>query len=322
VSHTEAIDAHAHVVPLSLLEQLPQARRTDRGWVVSMPGTGDTRPIGARMIEAGPRRAWLAEKGVARQILSPWMDIQSDGTRDWVQRLNEAMYASAAELGTVTLTSVDTTDGDQAAADLEKAWAQPEVAGLILSTNPAGGPALHEPALAPLWTVAAERGIPVVLHPPTCGPSGALPTLGSMGNVHGRLVDNTLAITELILHGLLDRHPELKVLLVHGGGFLPYQAARLDGGYRTKESHAGDLERGKPSAYLSEFYYDTVALSAPAIEFLVSVAGRERVLLGSDYPFALGDPEPVRTVEQTGLDSLTVRAILHDNATKLFGRNA
>lgn len=321
VTHIDVIDAHAHIVPLPLLERLPQARRTDRGWVVTMPTTGDTRPIGARMIDAAPRRAWLAERGVTRQILSPWMDIQSDGTRAWIQRLNDAMYAAAAELDTVTLASVDTTDGDQAADDLAKAWAQPEVAGLILSTNPATGPALHAPSTDPLWTAAEELGVPVVLHPPTCGPSGALPTLGSMGNVHGRLVDNTLAVTELILHGLLDRHPRLKVLLVHGGGFLPYQAARLDGGYRTGESHVSDLARGKPSAYLADFYYDTVAMSAPAIAFLTGLVGPERVLLGSDYPFALGDPEPVRTVEQAVADPATVRAIVHDNAMRLFRRN-
>jgi aminocarboxymuconate-semialdehyde decarboxylase len=318
VSHTEVIDAHAHIVPLPFLEELAAARKTDKGWVVSMPGTGETRPIGARMIEPGPRRAWLAEHGIARQVLSPWMDIQTDGTRDWVLRLNDAMCAAAAELDTVALASVDTADGDQAASDLEKAWARPELAGVVLNTNPADKP-LHDPSLDPLWTLAEEQGIPVVLHPPTCGPSDSLPTLGSMGNVHGRLVDNTLAITELILHGLLDRYPRLRVLLVHGGGFLPYQAHRLDGGYRTKEAFAVELERGKPSAYLPDFYYDTVALSAPAISFLAGIAAPGHVLLGSDYPFALGDPQPVRTIEETGLDQAS---ILHDTAAELFWRNS
>ncbi|TNC29061.1 amidohydrolase family protein [Amycolatopsis alkalitolerans] len=316
--HGEVIDAHAHIVPLPLLRELPGARRTEQGWVVTMPGTGDTRPIRPRMTEPGPRRAWLAEHGIARQVLSPWMDIQTDGTRDWVRRLNDAMCSAAAELDTVALASVDTADGEQAAADLEKAWAQPELAGLILNTNPGGTP-LHDPSFDPLWTVAERERIPVVLHPPTCGPSNALPTLGSMGNVHGRLVDNTLAVTELILHGLLDRHPRLRLLLVHGGGFLPYQASRLDGGYRTRESFAVELERGRPSAYLPDFYYDTVAMSAPAISFLAGLAGSERVLLGSDYPFALGDPEPVLTVETTGLDPAP---ILHDNAAAMFWRNS
>jgi aminocarboxymuconate-semialdehyde decarboxylase len=331
----DVIDTHAHIVPLSLLTELSDtgvsgfsASRTDEGWVVSVPGMGDTRPIRPRMIEPGPRRRYLSETGITRQILSPWMDIQSGRfaaageARSWTRRLNDAMCAAAVELGTVALASVDLADGEQAAADLAELHARPEIAGVILNTNPQNAPELHDKLLDPLWTVAEQQRIPVVLHPPTCGPSGALSTIGSMGNVHGRLVDNSIAVSQLILHGLLDRHPGLRVVLVHGGGFLPYQAARLDGGYRTKEAFAGELERGRPSAYLPDFYYDTVGMSEQAIAFLVGLTGAERVLLGSDYPFALGDPQPVRTVRSAGLDEAAVPAILRDNSVALFGRNA
>lgn len=322
VSRTEVLDTHAHIVPRSLLTALEtapvagfSARRADAGWVVAVPGAGETRPIGARMTDAGPRADWQRHAGITRQILSPWLDIQAGG-RDWARTLNDAMADAAAEAGTVALASVA---GDQAAEDLLEAWKRPEFAGLLLNTDPPEGPAPHEPAFDPLWTIAAAEGIPVVLHPPTCGPSDALASLGTMGNVHGRLIDNTVAVTRLILAGVLDRHPGLKLVLVHGGGFLPYQAHRLDGGYRTKEAFAGELERGKPSAYLGDFHYDTVGLSATAIAFL---AGFGPVLLGSDYPFALGDPEPVRTVRESGLDEAAVDAILHTNAEALFRRPA
>jgi aminocarboxymuconate-semialdehyde decarboxylase len=332
VSRTEVLDTHAHIVPRSLLTALEKApvagfsaRGTDQGWVVSVPGTGDTRPIGARMTEAAPRAGWLRQTGVTRQILSPWLDIQSAQlnparARDWARTVNDAMAESAA--GTVALASVATDDGDQAADDLLEAWKRPEFAGLLLNTDPPAGPAPHEPSFDPLWTVAAAEGIPVVLHPPTCGPSGDLASLGTMGNVHGRLIDNTVAITKLLLAGVLDRHPGLRLVLVHGGGFLPYQAHRLDGGYRTKEAFAGELRRGKPSAYLSDFYYDTVGLSGPSIAFLAGLVGSGRVLLGSDYPFALGDPEPVRTVRESGLDDAGAEAVLHANADTIFRRPA
>jgi aminocarboxymuconate-semialdehyde decarboxylase len=143
-----------------------------------------------------------------------------------------------------------------------------------------------------------------------------------MGNVYGRLVDNTLAVTELILHGLLDRHPGLRLVLVHGGGFLPYAATRLDGGYRTKEAFADELAKGSPSAYLGDFYYDTVTLSANGIAFLAGLVGAGHVLLGSDYPFALGDPAPAATVRAAGLSESDTEAILAGNATELFWRNA
>ncbi len=332
------IDVHAHVVPLSLLAELETApasaggfaaARTDEGWVVDVPGTGPTRPIRGRMTEMEPRRAWMSKVGVTEQVLSPWMDVQSGGmppdqARDWARRLNDAMAETAVTLGggTRILASVATRDGDAAAADLVAAWARPETAGVLLNTDPPDGPALHDPALEAFWAAAEEHGVPIMLHPPTCGPSNELPTLGSMGNVHGRLVDNTLAVTRLILHGLLDRHPGLTIVLVHGGGYLPYQAARLDGGYRTRETYYGPLDRELPSAYLPELYYDTAALSGAAIAFLAGLVGAGRVLLGSDFPFALGDPEPVRTVLEAGLAPPAAEAILHANATALFRRSA
>ncbi|MEV6896595.1 amidohydrolase family protein [Amycolatopsis sp. NPDC051372] len=330
------LDTHAHIVPPSLLAALEKApacgfsaRRTEKGWVVDVPGMGETRPIGARMNETGPRAGWRAQTGVATQVISPWMDIQSaflepPAARDWARTVNDAMAESVAELGggTTALASVATDDGEQAAADLLEAWKRPEFTGVMLSTDPLTGSAPHEENFEPLWTVAAREEIPVVLHPPTYGPSGELATLGTMGNVHGRLIDNTVAVTELILHGLLDRHPGLKVILVHGGGFLPYQASRLDGGYRTKEAFAGELEREKPSDYLRDFVYDTVALSAPAIRFLTGLVGSDHVVLGSDYPFALGDPRPVHTVLDAGLSESDTEAILRTNAENIFRRPA
>jgi aminocarboxymuconate-semialdehyde decarboxylase len=326
-------DVHAHVVPPTLLAGLAKspaagfsATSTDNGWTVSVPGVGETRPIGARMTEPVARRKWLAGTGVTRQVLSPWMDIQfgngmtAQDARSWSYRLNDALCETVADAGgdAIGLATVALGEGDQAAEDLRAALARPELAGLVLNTNPVDGIVLHDPGLEPLWSAAEESGAPILLHPPTCGPSGDLTTLGSMGNVYGRLVDNTLAVTELILHGLLDRHPGLRLVLVHGGGFLPYAATRLDGGYRTQEAYAGALERERPSAYLPDFYFDTVTLSSDAISFLAGVATPGHVLLGSDYPFALGDPAPVDTVRAAGLADADTDAILGGNAATLF----
>lgn len=329
-----AVDVHAHVVPSSLLAELARrgaegfsAERTDKGWIVTVPGSGPTRPIGARMTDAGPRREWMSRTGVTEQVLSPWMDVQTGdlepkAARDWARRLNDAMAETAAELGggTRVLASVPTCDGESAATALEEIRSRPETAGVLLSTSP-DGVALHDKGFEHFWAAAERAGVPVVVHPPTCGPSGALPTLGGMGNVHGRLIDNTIAVTELILHGVLDRYPGLTLILVHGGGFLPYQAARVDGGYRTKESFAGELAREHPSDYLRDLYYDTAALSGPAIAFLTRLVGADRVLLGSDYPFALSDPAPVRTVLGAGLSPDETTAVLSANADKVFGRS-
>lgn len=338
------VDAHAHLVPPALLDRLSRgpaegfsARRTDAGWVVTVPGAGDLRPVGPRMTELAPRRDWLAAAGIDRQLLSPWLDLQygPPGTdpRDWTERLNDAMAEAATELGTAALATVALpTAGDPRSAGFGRELAAMEraagaaadrcaggaFAGLVLPTDPPYGAALHEPVFDPLWTVAAERNIPVLLHPPAGGPSAALPTLGTAGNVLGRLIDTTLAVSQLILHGVLDHHPGLRLVLVHGGGFLPYVAGRLDGGYRTGELRAGVLDRPAPSSYLDRLWFDTVTLSAPAIAFLTALAGPDHVLLGSDFPFPLGDPDPVGTVRAAGLPPATERAVLHDTAATLF----
>jgi aminocarboxymuconate-semialdehyde decarboxylase len=326
VGHVGVIDTHAHIVPPALLDRLSRgpaggfaARRTDAGWVISVPGTGDTRPAGPRMTDLAPRRDWLAKAGIDRQLLSPWLDIQ-DGPPGWVDRLNDAMAEAAAELGTSALASVALSeDGmERAAADAADRCAKGPFAGLVLPTDPPHGPALHEAAFDPLWTVAAELGLPVLLHPPLHGPSAALPRLGRAGNVFGRLIDTTLAVSRLILLGVFDRHPGLRLVLVHGGGFLPYATGRLDGGYRTGELGADPLERPAPSSYLDRLWFDTVTLSAPAIAFLTALAGPDHVLLGSDFPFPLGDPDPVGTVRAAALPPATERAVLHDTAASLF----
>ncbi|TDQ01521.1 amidohydrolase family protein [Labedaea rhizosphaerae] len=289
------LDAHAHLVPRSLLGEV--------GKLPPLPG----------MTDVDVRARWLADTGITKQVLSPWLDVQAGGP-DWTARLNDAMVAAASDLGTVTLASVDTADPDRAAEDLVTAAKPAEVAGVIVNT----GTAPVENPFAPLWSAAAEHGVPIVLHPPTRPPT---PELVGLGNVHGRLIDTTIAVSRLILTGVLDRHPGLKLLVVHGGGFLPYQASRLDGGYRSGESKVVDLELGRPSAYLSRLYYDTVALSPASIRFLAGIAPGH-VVLGSDYPFPIGDQQPADTVRAAGLDETETASILHGAAADFFGVTA
>ena len=330
-SVTSAIDVHTHAVPTPLLRELEtgrngfSARRSDAGWVVDVPGVGPTRPIGPRMAQTSVRTDWLARAGIGAHLLSPWMDIQvaplpHTGMRDWLRRLNDAMVAEAAATGpgSVALASVALDDGDVAAADLVDAVDNLGMAGLCLTTSPADGRVLSDPSFASLWAAAAEHRIPVMLHPPTTGPAGALTTLDGLGNVYGRLIDSTTAIADLILSGHLDRFPGLRILVVHGGGFLPYQLDRLDGGYRAGEAKRIELALGRPSAYARHFVYDTVALSAPSIRLLVDLVGADRVALGSDFPFPIGDPVPVTTVDEAGLGGPDRAAVLHDTAAALF----
>ena len=329
------IDIHAHALPAALLDEVTarevdgvSAARADGGWLVSLPGSPAPRLVRPLMADAGRRAAWAADRGLTTQVVSPWLDAQPTAAmpeaaaRDWARRLNAALTEQEqgqgqgqdtghAVLATVALTS-------QAGSDLRQAVEEDGLAGLVLSTNPAGVTDLADPALEDLWETAAGLGVPVVLHPPADGPARALPDSAEFGNTFCRLVDTTFAVTKLLLSGVLDRHPALRLVVVHGGGFLPYQSMRLDGGHRADALSGYRIERDRPSDYLQDLYFDTVALRSASIRFLAGVAGAGHVLLGSDYPFPLGDPDPAGTVRAAGLRPADTASVLGANARRLF----
>src|SRR5439155_4781 len=116
-----------------------------------------------------------------------------------------------------------------------------------------------------------------------------------------------LAADGLILGGTLDRFPGLSVVLVHGGGFLPYHIGRFDRAHETRPEARVD-DAGLPSRYLRRFFYDTLVQRPEALRYLVQLVGHDRVMLGSDHPFWMGDPDPLRVVREAGLDPATEAA--------------
>jgi aminocarboxymuconate-semialdehyde decarboxylase len=331
------VDCHAHTVPRALLEMLSGnqgglhgfgARRSEHGWVLDVPGNPDPVVLNPRMSEPDRRHAWCTDLDVTAQVLSPWMDIQATGAmnaadaRDWSRRLNDYMLALVRSEGSDSpaLATIAVHRPEVAAEDLSHAVLVDGFDGLILSTDPHGHDHVGVAELEPVWSAAEELGVPVMLHPPTDGPSSRLPSIGVFGNVYGRLVDTTLAASRLILSGVLDRHPRLSIVLVHGGGFLPFQANRFDGGHRLPPLNGHRLERESPSAYLKDFYFDTVALSAASIGYLENMVGYSRLLFGSDYPFPLGGADPVEPV-RAGLRPEAVDSVLGGNARALFDRS-
>jgi aminocarboxymuconate-semialdehyde decarboxylase len=327
---TPVVDCHAHVVPAALLASLEAtpapgfaAARVDGGWRLELPG-GGRRLIKPGMTEAGARADYLDRHGITGQVLSPWVDLQpppslpAGEARSWARRLTRALLAEAGD-GDRVFASVALDDPDEAAADLATAVTEDGAAGLILSTNPHHTRDLGDPRLEPLWSALEQLGVPALLHPPADGPARALPDSEEFGNTYCRLVDTSFAVARLLLAGVLDRHPGLRLITVHGGGFLPYQSLRLDGGHRADGLSGHPIERGSPSAYLGDLYYDTVAMSATAIGFLAGTVGAGQVLFGTDYPFPIGDPKPVDTVRAAGLPAADEAAVLGGTLTTLLG---
>ncbi len=177
---------------------------------------------------------------------------------------------------------------------------------------------LSDAAFDPLWACLAELGVMLVIHPLGFSDGGRLGPF-FMVNTVGQPLEETIAFHHLVFGGVLDRHPGLKVLICHGGGYVPSYIGRLDHAWE----HRPELRRltsRPPSAYLPRLYFDTCVFRSDLIENLVRLAGADRVMLGSDYPFDMGDPDPLGRLEACEGLSLDQRtAISGGNARVVFG---
>jgi aminocarboxymuconate-semialdehyde decarboxylase len=325
---------HAHLVPPTLFEaartgSLPGvvAEAAEGGRPVLAASGDRLGPVGPEMTDLDGRLRWMNERSIVEQWVSPWLDLftwhrfgGADAGR-WAAAVNEALAETARGSGgrLQPVPFVDVSAGAAAAAGEVTALAERHgPPAVMLSTHPAGVSSVADPSLGPLWDRIAELGLPVLLHPPGNGPAQAF-TPPVLQNVAGRITDTSAAVLQLMTDGLFSRLPGLRVIVVHGGGFLPYQAFRLDGLARS-----GQLKRTgmtePPSAVLRRLFYDTVALDALSIELLVRRTGVSQVLLGSDVPFPIGDPDPVGTLSSAGLAEEARFKILFHNARALASR--
>ena len=173
---------------------------------------------------------------------------------------------------------------------------------------------LSDPRLEPFWSRAAELGALVFLHPFGCSLDERLDRF-YLANTVSQPAENAVALSHLIFGGVLDRHPELKVLAAHGGGYLPTSLGRSDHAWKVRpDAH---VCAQPPSSYLKRLYFDSLVHSAAELRALVAAAGAEQVLLGSDYPFDMGSDNPVRDVQDAGLPAADEASVLAGNAAAL-----
>ena len=281
-----------------------------------------TRPLLEPLYTLAAHLAFLDAQGIDAAVFGPLMDVAGYSlpprqAAAWSRAQNEALARSLAEAGGrhAGLATVPLQDPALAADELRAAVGTLGLRGAMIDPNALGRP-LGDPAFDPFWSAAADLAAPVVLHPFLLE---AVERFGRhyLHNLVGYPFETTLAAGSLIFGGTLDRFPALRVVLVHGGGFLPYHVGRFDRGHVARPEARAD-GAGLPSGYLRRFHYDTLVQFPPALAYLVSVVGADRVLLGSDHPFWLGDPEPVRIVREAGLPARAQSAILGDNAARLF----
>jgi len=320
-----AVDVHAHAVPSALVAELAAGRirfphvaveRIGSGHALAFGGGPPTRPIAAGLTDAGRRDAWLTEQGIARQVVGGWLDmfgyeLPAGEGADWAVALTEALTGLAAADGRlIPLATVPLQDPARAAAALH----EPPAAGLpgVMIATRAGERELDDPALTPFWEAADAAGAVVYLHP---GFSGSV-RYADFGLVNGlaRVEDSTVTLARLLYAGVPARYPGARLVAAHGGGALPYVLGRLVRNHVINPGGTAD-----PLESFARLYFDSVVFDPAVLEFLVARAGPDRVLLGSDYPFPIGDLTPRDVVERAGLPAGDRGRILGGNAARLFG---
>ncbi len=320
------VDAHSHFTPRAVIEQLQRSPASFPGiglkdlgqgrFAFDFPDIPTTRPMAPRLWDIDAAHSYLDEQGIDVHVVGPWADIfgytlpAEEGAR-WCRFVNEAhLEAIQGQKRFVPLAVVPLQSGDLAARELETAHAM-GYGGLTIGTF-APGVDLDHPDLEALWSSAERQRMPVVLHPLYLYGEPRLAKY-DLPNAIGRLNDSAIAVSRLLYGGVLTAHPELQILVAHGGGGVPYAIGRLA---RNFELHRDEL--ADPRAGFQRLYFDSVVYDPAPLRFLVEVAGADRVLLGSDYPFPVMDPRPQHVVRTAGFDEETVEKIVGGNAQRLF----
>jgi len=206
---------------------------------------------------------------------------------------------------------------DKAAQELRRAMTRLGLHGAMIGSN-VGGRNLDDPNFEPLWAAAAELDAFMMIHPGNVAGADRLRSY-YLNNLIGNPLDTTIAGACLIFGGVLERHPKLNFVMVHGGGFIPYQGGRWVHGWQVRPEPKLHLNHS-PQPYLDRFRYDTITHSKAALEFLVSSAGANRVFLGSDYPYDMGTGECVRQVRAAAISATDRDTILGSHAAAILSR--
>ncbi len=327
------IDVHAHFVPPDILDTLA-AKGGDYGidLVETEPGCHccrfefgvQIRPFFQTLLDVDLRLAEMDRQGIDRQVLTLWTDIfgyQLPAAKGaaWHGVMNDSLARLCEEHRErfSWMASGPLQDAALAARELERAMKAGAI-GAIVAAHVAGQN-LGECALEEFWAACVALGAPVFIHPaqpvaPERAKRFALNQICAYTN------DTTLTIGSMISAGVMDRHPDLQIILSHGGGSLPYLIGRFDRMYRAADPKAtGTVAEQPPSAYLDRFHYDSILHHGPALRYLRDLVGVERMLLGTDAPFPPGDPDPLETLRAADFGAAEIHQIAETNPKALFG---
>jgi aminocarboxymuconate-semialdehyde decarboxylase len=328
---TDSIDVHTHIVP----ENFPPY--AGKGRDVPWPSMAEAQACHRHVMISGkvyrtvsdgcwsvPRRIEDMDRTrVARQALSPmpellsyWLPLE-DG-RTLIRYLNDqiaAMVERSPErfigLGAVPLQDVDT-----ALRELDYVVKTLKFSGVEIASH-VNGTSIGDPRFEPFFAAAEEIGAAIFVH--ALRPAGQDRIVGPFSEQAVCFPgDIALACASMITGGIASRHPRLRIGFSHGGGAMAMLLPRLVHAWNMLPKAREALPES-PAVAAKRFYYDQLVFDPVAVKFLIERFGASQIFVGSDYPFTMGDPDPVGSLDRTGLDSATRAALSAGNARRFLG---
>jgi aminocarboxymuconate-semialdehyde decarboxylase len=321
------IDVHNHFYPPEYLAELQGGDSAVNVTIdaegnpcLHYPGDFNVAVRGHRDI--GYRQRVLEQERVDTQVISlttPGTHVESPDRAVRLARLvNDAFAAVVRERAPrfAALATLPLNDPAASVAELSRAVTKLGMPGAMVFSN-VNGVALADPRFHPLYAEADLLGAVLHIHPTDPLGVEAMTDYWLMPLV-GFLLDTTLAAAKLVFAGIPERYPNIKWVLSHLGGAIPYLAERLDRGWEAFPDCRADIAR-KPSDYLRNFYYDTVNFDPLALRLAVDFAGVDHVLAGSDYPHQIGSiPKMKESLAQLRVSGAERKKILGENAAKVY----
>jgi len=318
------LDIHAHHVGKPVVDRI-HAEGAQHGVKIIKSDDGATRiavgdrvtgmPLIAPLNDEAARLKWMDEAGIDVQLLAGWMDLAGyhlpTTAGQWLARVqNEALAAMVAQRPDryAAAAMVPLQDAAAAADELRHAVTQLGHRAVQIGAR-VEEEGLDAPQFDAFWSAAQELNVPVIIHPADLAVPPRIRRL-FLHILVGNPSETTFAAAALLLGGVFDRFPRLRVLLVHGGGCVPYQFGRIDRGRVAAPPFARGAAQQPLAQYANNLYYDTVLHDEAAFRYLIDRVGVGRIALGSDYPFPLRDPDPIKFINKINNLSESARLAL------------
>ncbi len=331
INSMDAIDIHHHYFPAELVNEVKQHSKSlgieylpSKGGAPTLDfGNGNRIGVDAVIMDVDKRLEIMRVGRIAIATVEAqpsaqgyplgskqgeaWSRLYNEGIQNLVKRYPQRFIGMA---------TVPLQDPVRAASVLEHAIRELKFSGVTIGSN-VNGKYFDGKEFDPFWKKAEELDVLIIMHPDSILGSDKMGAY-SLRTVCGNPADTTLSVGFMIYSGIFDRFPKLKLGLLHGGGFFPYHLGRFDQGFKRSDSRQPFPASQPPSRYLKNLYFDNLVYRVDTVEYLKRVVGADHVMVGTDYPYTLGDWMAVEKIEQMNCTAAEREAMLHGNARKLL----